>query len=138
MNKFSLFLCFSLLTLSCNSNQCLNSNDTLENNPPSSQQYINALVSELKKASPSGINYYLEDYREENGKTYMDVKISGDSICAKATLTVNIIDEKLDNIAKTKGMGYRGAELKNLSFTINKDTANNISLIYKDLEKVID
>ena len=67
----------------------------------------------------------------------MSVFVQGDSLCARAIITIREPNEKLDGIIRTKGMSYGGAELTGLEFTIAKENGETI-FIYRNLDRIID
>jgi hypothetical protein len=139
MKNIGYFLCMFLLFsahYSCNSPQCRNTNPVFENNPPESETYKLELIKQMVRVPSDKFIYWLDGYYEENGKEYLVVNIQGGPLCAKGIMRVDAWG-KASGIKKTKGVGYRGAQLAGLTFTIQSDSLGT-EFIYHDIDRIID
>ncbi len=102
---------------------------------PTSKEYRNKLANVIK-SNPEELTYTLNKYLQENGREYLDVQVEGNDFEAKGLVLVNNWD-KLEDIKRTKGLGYSGAELRGLKVNIQQNDSG-AELIYKDLEKIVD
>ncbi len=125
-----IFLFFS----SCDRPECENSNQIFDKYSFDSEEYKAELISQISKYD--NIEYWFNKYIEEEGKEYLIVNAQNNSICAKAIIQVNDWN-KIEDIKRTKGLGYRGAKLKGLKFDIEKDSIKTY-FIYKDIESILD
>jgi hypothetical protein len=66
----------------------------------------------------------------------LNIQVQGDELDASGVVLVNNWT-KLEGLKKTLGIGYRGAELKNLKMDITYQDSEPV-LIYKDIDKIID
>lgn len=124
-----------LITLtSCNQTGCQNTNPVFEQHAPDSKEYRLELAKELNANKDANTTYTFNGYIENNDKTYLIVGIAGDSICAEGYMHVTDWTGRIEEIKRTKGMGYNGAELNGLEYSINEDG----TLIYKKLESITD
>ena len=119
---------------SCNQTGCRNTNQVFEQHTPDSKEYRHELAKELNANSDTATTYTFKGYIENNDKTYLIVGISGDSICAEGYMEVTDWSGPIQEIQRTKGTGYNGAELEGLEYSVNEDG----TLIYKKLESIID
>tara|TARA_B100000795_G_scaffold113745_1_gene84373 strand:+ start:43822 stop:44133 length:312 start_codon:yes stop_codon:yes gene_type:complete len=102
----------------------------------SSEEYTSELLSQIKEIGQDNLTYWFSSYEEENGNEYIMVHIQNDSLCAKGMIKVDNWGE-IEGIKRTKGKGYVGAELRGLTFTIEKDSSKT-EFVYKDLARIID
>ena len=137
MKNYFIVICFALLISSCDTPQCKNSNPIFDKNTPESKAYQDELIQQLKTTDNSGLIYTLENYIEKEGTAFLYVRVQNDSLCATAVVKVTDWDVKLEDIHRTKGKGYHGAELKNLQLQIVQDSLKT-ELLYKDIEAIID
>lgn len=132
---FVLF-CLLIYTVACDRPACENSNPVFEKFPPETKQYKDELVKQLNLIENTRLRYWLEKYQEKDGQEYLYCFVQGDGLCAKIVLTVKQWN-KIQDIQTKKGVGYRGAEFKNLKFDIFQDV-DHTEFIYKDIEEIID
>ncbi len=123
--------------LSCNRPQCNNTNPVFENNLPASPIYKNELAKQLEQQNNDGLTYWFKSYEERNGKTYLQFYVQNDSVCAVADVLVRQWDDKLAEIKQTKGMGYVGAEITGLQFTVEQH-GDSTEFVYQSLSRIID
>ncbi|NQX52278.1 hypothetical protein HQN86_01495 [Pedobacter panaciterrae] len=81
------------------------------------------------------LTYIFNSYKTTGNKEYLDVKVFGDRV--QRDLLVLVEDwGKLEGIRRTKGVGYRGSELRGLEIKVVSDPIAKYS--YKDLKSIID
>ncbi len=102
---------------------------------PTSKEYRNKLANVIE-SKPEELTYTLNKYLQENGREYLDVQVEGNDFEAKGLVLVNNWN-KLEDIKRTKGLGYSGATLKGLKVDIQQNDSG-AEFIYKDLEKIVD
>ena len=84
------------------------------------------------KENPEAYTYTFEGYENKDGKDY--IKVAAESDSNDTTFVVLVTNwQKLEEIQRTKGQGYQGAELKGF-----KTTFSNGEFIYKDLDSLVD
>lgn len=122
-----------LLASSCKSTNTNNIFATLD---PSSIQYKKELIRQFLDKGTENLTFNFEGLTTIADKDYMKVDISGSGIQAQSLVLINNWN-KLEDIKRTKGMGYHGAELKDLQLDI-LNTNGEPTLVYHDLAKIID
>ena len=135
--KTKSFLILSILFLgSCNRPNCENTNSVFDSNSIETNTYKKELVKEMARVGKENLTYWLSNYTEQNGKEFIIVNIKGNGLCAKGLLQVN--DWKnIEGIKRAKGVSYKGAELKGLTFDIITN-AESIDFIYNNIERIVD
>ncbi len=126
------FFCI-LLASSCKSTNTNNIFATLD---PSSAKYKNELARHFLDNGTVNLTFNFEGLTNIGGKDYMKVDISGGGIQAQSLVLINSWN-KLEDIKRTKGMGYHGAEFKDLQLDI-VNTNGEPSFVYRSLAKIID
>ena len=76
-------------------------------------------------------------YQKKNNVEYIHANIQGDGLCAVIVLAVKESQVGIEGILKTKGMSYRGAELKHLKFDIILERSDT-EFVFKSVESIID
>lgn len=112
-----------------------NSNKKLAAYPANSPAYKQTLAAELK-AEPESFTYTLNGYAKKAGAEYLSVRIQRAGFDGVQDVLVNNWD-KIEGIRKTKGMGYRSAELKGLKLEL-VNTGNELAFVYKGVDKIVD
>ncbi|WP_320814040.1 hypothetical protein [Flavobacterium sp.] len=136
--KFKLFsLLVIVFFISCDEPKCTSSNPIFNNNEYTSEIYQEELANVLGKSNPEELQFWLKSYTEDENNKYLNVSVQGNDICAVAVIKINNIDSKIKGIVDSKGVGYRGAELKNLKFVTLKDKKST-RFIYRSLDTIID
>jgi hypothetical protein len=103
---------------------------------PASKEYKQKLAKQIESRDAGELTFTFNQYVSDKGKDYIDISIDGKAVHASSLVLVNDW-AKLEGIKRTKGIGYSGAELKNLKMElINPDT--NPTFIYKDVDKIVD
>lgn len=129
-------LLLMILISACDRPSCTNNNPIFDQFDFHASEYQAELQNQLSSRNPRDVRFWLADFREEGESAYLIVYIQADELCAKGLIKINEW-HKLENIRKTKGKGYFGAELRGLSLMISGDP-NNPELVYQDLSKIID
>ena len=112
-----------------------NTNKTFATHDPNSKLYKEELAKHIANYG-DGLTYTFNKCLTINGRPYLDITFSGRNINAKGLVLVNNWN-KLNDLKRTNGKGYSGAELKNLKLDIINSNAGP-SFIYKDLDAIID
>ncbi|WP_296143834.1 hypothetical protein [uncultured Flavobacterium sp.] len=133
--KFLLVFCFYIV-FSCSETE-VKTNPVFEKYLPETKQYKDELVKQLDTIDKSKLSYYFDSYEEINGLEYLHVTIEGKNLKADAIIQVKNWDDKIEIIRKFKGKGYGGAEMINLRFDIEKDTAKT-EFIYAGVDELVD
>jgi hypothetical protein len=121
---------------SCDRPDCKNTNSVFDSNGLETNVYKQELIQEMDRIGKSNLTYWLSSYTEQNEKEFITVNIQGDGLCAKGLLQVN--DWKnIEGIKRTKGVSYRGAQLKGLTFDIITN-GESIDFIYNSIERIVD
>ncbi|HCT84186.1 MAG TPA: hypothetical protein DF296_03190 [Candidatus Margulisbacteria bacterium] len=136
-NKLSLFvITLFAAIISCDRPDCKNKNLILANYSPESREYKTELISLLKSPEAANYTFWFKQYVESGDEELLYFNIQGRDLCA--VLVLNVEDwSKLKELRHKKGITFRGAEFKNLTFDIQEDTAN-IKFIFKDFSSIID
>lgn len=101
-------------------------------------KFINTnLAKVLSENNLQELSFWLKSYSEKGTDKYLNVSVQGNDICAVAVIKINNIDSKIKGIVESKGVGYIGAELKNLKFLTLSDKKST-RFIYKSLDAIID
>jgi hypothetical protein len=130
-------LCVIVFMLACDKPDCKNTNPVFEQNRPETKAYKDELVKQLRQVDKSRLSFWFDGYQADGGARYLNVLIRGDGLCAKGILIVKEWDDKLEGIQKSKGVGYMGAELKNLQIDVYQDSAKT-ELIYQGVDTIVD
>ena len=102
---------------------------------PTTKEYKDKLAEKIQK-KPEDVKYYFDHFFQKKNQIYMEIKIQGADF--EATGFVLIPNWKgLENIRKTNGDGYRGAELDGLQLTIEHNP-QGANLIYKSIDDITD
>jgi hypothetical protein len=131
-----MLLLMFLTAVSCDRPNCENVNPIFNQYDMNSEEYKTELLSQIEENGQNNLTYWFSSYAEENGNEYIIVYIQNDSLCAKGVIKVDDWG-KIEGIKRTKGKGYVGAELKGLTFLIEKDSSKT-EFVYKDLARIID
>lgn len=123
--------------ISCDRPVCKNTNTIFDKYSPDTKEYKDELVKQLAKVNKSKLSYWIDTYQEVNNSEYIHAHVQGDGLCAKIVLVVNGADKGIEGIIKTKGMGYRGAELEDLKFEIKQDSTST-EFIFQEISGIVD
>ena len=134
--KFLSLIVLIFALTACNRVAHKNTNQTFNKFKPSSLEYKQELAEEIQTSRPGELKFIFNDYLKINGKEYLNINVQGDELDASGVVLVNNWT-KLEGLKKTLGIGYRGAELKNLKMDITYQDSEPV-LIYKDIDKIVD
>lgn len=97
---------------------------------------ITATIScKTNNGSSGKLTYIFNSYKKIGTKEYLDVRVFGSQ--QNGNLLILVEDwHKLEEIRRTKGMGYRGSELNGLEVKLVSDPIAKYS--YKNLKSIID
>ena len=131
MKNLSFLILILTVLVSCSNPNCNNSNPIFDNNLPDDQIYISELIKELKNYSDNA--YFIENYQSDSAGKRLYIKIVGDSICAVGAFKIVEENSKLNSIIEARGVGYKGAELIGLKYSISDN-----QLVFEDVETIVD
>ena len=124
---------FVLLITSCKS---VNNDNVFSKLNPSSVMYQKELVKLFLDNGTANFTFNFDGLVKFSGKDYMQLAITGGGVAAKTLVLINNWN-KLEDIKRTKGLGYYGAELKNIRLDMININQQPV-FVYRDLEKIID
>ncbi|NMH26955.1 hypothetical protein [Flavobacterium silvaticum] len=137
MNQTVKYLCIisvSLLLLAgCKNVECSNTNEIFASASPEKAIYKKELVSKIKAIDTSGLYFFFDKYVILNGQEMIYVSIKGKELCATGIVSISKSDKLFDGIRKSRGLGYHGAMLKNLKFSIRGN-----ELVFESSDGIID
>lgn len=130
---------FSLLIfiVSCDRPVCKNTNVIFDKFTPETKEYKDELIKQIAKVDKNKLTYWMKSYQENDNSESINVNIQGDSLCAIIVLKIASSKNGIEGILKNKGKGYIGAELKNLKFEIEKDSAST-EFVFDEISGIID
>lgn len=114
MKRQILFLLFLLIGVSCNRHGCKNTNPIFDRYAPSSREYKQAILDQLRYTDGSNLTYTVGKYEELDNKGYLLVDVKSADLCVMMILDVTKDSKGVEGIVKNKGKGYRGAELSDV------------------------
>lgn len=138
MRTHSVFILSALIVglSSCDRSICKNQDPVFDRSSYDSQEYKQELADHIGKIGMDNLHYWFDAYVQQNGNDYILVNIQNDSLCATGMIRMKDWN-KLEGIKRAKGVSYKGAELKGLSFEVTKDPAGT-EFVYKTLDRIID
>ena len=130
---------FSILIfiVSCDRTECTNTNVIFDKFTPETKEYKDELIKQIAKVDKTKLTYWMKSYQENDNSQSINVNIQSDSLCAEIVLKIASSKNGIEGILKNKGKGYIGAELKNLKFEIEKDSAST-EFIFEEISGIID
>jgi len=117
MKVFHYFLFITIL-FSCNNPNA--ENKILKTASPNSKVYKSELIRILKTSQPKNFTYTFREYKTIGNQEYIVIDIKGSNLKAESVLLVSNWNN-ISGIKAKKGLGYRGAELKNVKIKISSD-----------------
>ncbi len=111
-------------------------NKIFTNYAPSAPEYKRELNRMLLTEGTKNFKFNFKELVNVNSQTYIKLDVIGAGTNAQALVAVTNWT-KLEDIKRTNGLGYAGAELKNLQLDIAKSEAEPI-LSYRTLDRIID
>lgn len=140
MKQKTSFLTIIILAIlgavACDRPNCKNENPIFDQYAIDAIEYKTELLTQIEKVGQDRLTYWFDSYIKENEKEYIVVNIQQKSLCAKGMIRVKDWT-KIEGIRRTQGKGYVGAQLKGLTFNVEKES-NEIELVYKDIERILD
>lgn len=127
----------SAFFVSCYKPTCENKDGIFDKYLPDSREYKDELVKQLSIIDKSELTYRMDAYQEIDKTRYLCIDIQGKGLCAKMILTIKKSDKGIEKLLKNKGLGYSGAELKNLKFDIKQDSLST-EFIFREINKIVD
>ncbi|MFD2145727.1 hypothetical protein [Mucilaginibacter antarcticus] len=125
----------ALLALCCTS--CSNNDiKDLSRLNPASNEYKQELVKIIAEHGDE-LTFTFNKYLTTAGKDYLDVTVDGRGGLHANALILVTNWAKLEGIRRTKGIGYRGAELRNLQVALI-DADTHPVMVYRGLDSVAD
>ncbi len=132
-----LFLSIAIFAIiSCDKPNCQNKNPIFEKFGFETLEYKNELAKQLSLADNEKISYWFDSYIKHDNKEYILVEVQDKNLCAKILILVENWNN-IENIGKTKGKSYRGAELVGLNFDIRHD-ADTVKFVYSSIDHISD
>lgn len=120
----------------CDGPACTNRNPVFDRASYSSQEYQQELADRINRIGMDKLSYWLDAYVQEHGNEYILVDVRHDSLCAMAMIRVKDWD-KIEGVKRTKGVSYKGAELRGLTFSVINDSSG-VEFIYRTLDRIVD
>jgi hypothetical protein len=130
-------LAISIITASCDRPACENTNPIFDKYSPGENEYKDELLNQLSQIEKSKLTYRVETYQKIHNSEYIGVHIQGDGLCAKIILLIKNSHKGIENILEHEGMGYMGAELKELKFSISQDSAKT-EFVFQEVSNIVD
>jgi len=133
----AMFLAFFFVCLmSCDRPVCKNTNPIFDDYQPNSKEYKQELIKQLSIVKKSKLTYWFKEYIEYENEEQLHFYIQSKELCAILVLNVEQRD-KLEQLRKNKGVGYKGLQFTNLQFEIRQDTLNP-KFIYRKHSIIVD
>ncbi|HTM66792.1 MAG TPA: hypothetical protein VL093_10755 [Flavipsychrobacter sp.] len=123
-----------LMSVSCDRPECLNDNPVFDQNPPGSTEYNRELVKQMQLTGTKDIRYRYDSSLVRNGHEYMVIHVQGKNLCAVAEV---VVEDKDVRRGLRNGVGYRGAELKDVHIAAREDSGKEI-LVLKSIGRILD
>jgi hypothetical protein len=120
----------------CDRSTCKDQDPIFDRYSYDSQEYKRELADRIRNIGPENLEYWFDAYVQKDGNDYLLVDIRNDSLCATGMIEVNDW-HKLEGIKRTKGVGYKGAKLKGLTFQVTQDSAE-VQFTYRTLDRIVD
>lgn len=126
-----------IFIVSCDRPACKNENSIFDTYSPNQKEYKDELAIQLAKVDKSKLTYWLDTYKEDGSKKYINAHIQGEGLCAQIVLTINGSEKGIEGILKNKGRGYTGAELENLKFNLKQDSQIT-EFVFQEVSRIVD
>ena len=124
-----------MLTTACDRPKCKNKNPIFDQHSPTSNEYKRELVSQINQNGYSNVKYWIADYLETDSSDYLILDVQSKDLCATGYFRI-VDSNKIEDIIRTKGKGYRGARIRGFEFTTVE--GENFELVFSDLKGIID
>lgn len=121
---------------SCDRPVCKNQDPVFERSSYDSKEYKQELADRIDELGMDKLNYWFDGFVQLNGNEYILVNIQDDTLCATGMIQVKDWS-KMEDIKRTKGASYSGAELKGLSFDMIR-SSEGVEFVYRSLDQIVD
>lgn len=128
-------IAIALFLLGCENSKTKEANKALKTYEPGSNKYKQLLAEQLTNY-PRTFTCVFEKYFVKDGGEYLSIRIQRSDFHTVESVIVKDWN-KLEGIKRTKGLGYRGAELRGLRLVVNKKDDNS-TFVYQTIDKIID
>ncbi len=136
MKKLLYAIISTFILNACVAPECKNTNPVFERSHPQDKEYKIELARQLKNIDNSQLGYWIRNYEEKNGKEFLYLDIRGGDLCCTMELTIENW-KGLENVKRTKGVGYSGAMINDLKFNIIEAVART-EFIYRECKGIMD
>ena len=137
MKKNIILLVLYIVTGSCDKPPCENTNPVFAKYAPDSKEYKDELAKQLNRVDKSSLTYWMESFATNGESPRMMAHIQGDGLCAKIVLLLKDSKDGVENIVERQGMGYRGAELKDLEYDVIQSNTGT-EFVFKKVGSIVD
>ena len=103
---------------------------------PESIEYKTELLNLLSHSDPKQAGFRIDHYEPRERKEYLYLNVAGESFWGTMILTIENWG-KLKEVKDHKGMGYSGAIIEDLEYTV-KRSSNDIEFVYHNCKGIID
>ena len=132
-SKYGSVLLLALVAVSCNRQECTNTNPVFDHFAPDTKQYRAELAKQIRMRGNRQISYWFDRHAEIDAKEYIVVYAQADSLCAKGYIRVDNWN-KIEALRAGELRGYSGAGLRGLKCEMSADT----ELVFTGLDRIID
>ncbi len=134
--KRSLIATAVLLLLVASSCTSPGKNKIFVNYAPSAPEYKRELTRLFLNEGTKSFSFHFNELVNFNNRAYMKLDVTGAGTNAQALVAITNWN-KLEGIKRTNGLGYTGAELKNLQLDVANINTDPV-FTYRTLDKIID
>lgn len=111
MKSYQILVIVAMMTLiSCDKSKCIGLDDTFDK------------VELTNKIKSTPVRWWFADFIERDGNRFLIVDVQGDNLCAVIEMKITEENKTIEKLLKSHGMGYQGAELTNVKFTLSQDS----------------
>jgi hypothetical protein len=135
--KIIIVFFFFILILSCDRKSCETDNSIFLEYNYNDQHYKAELAGKIEAIGQENLRYWLHDYVKKDNAEYLLLYVQNDSLCAEILVKMEHW-KRLEHVKKMKGVGSRNGEFRGLTYTIQKNTSEEIEFIYQSIERIID
>lgn len=79
----------------------------------------------------------MDSFEKNEESVFMTTHIQGDGLCANMVLLLKDSKNGIEDIVERKGMGYQGAELKDLKYDIIQSSIDT-EFVFQEVSAVVD
>jgi hypothetical protein len=114
--RYVILATFVIFMAACSSKPaCHNTDLVFDQYGPTDQSYKAALITRIHQTDPKRVHYYVDNYKEINGKPFIIINVQGDSFCAKMQIDIKN-PNKLRDFKNVKGISYSSEEIKGFQY----------------------